>query len=80
MFTDYLDDVSTVFPDMDDLEALRGNEAVLLSDRSWQVPDVEPIGEQGRQRGNSDNNDSYALFGISLVYYFGDIRCPEYSR
>ncbi len=81
LFTDYLDDVSTVYPDMEDLEALRGDIAVRLSDRSLEIDGVDsPLGELGRQRGNSENNDSYSMFGIGLVYYFGDIRCPEYSR
>ena len=81
LYTDYLDDVSTVYPDMEDLEAQRGVIAVQLSDRSFELEDVDrPIGELGRQRGNSKNNDSYALLGIGLVYYFGDIRCPKYSR
>ncbi|MEL6863308.1 MAG: DUF6089 family protein [Bacteroidota bacterium] len=81
MYTDYLDDVSGVYPDMEDLEALRGELAVSLSDRSLELPDVDaPIGQKGRQRGNSNNNDSYALLGVGLVYYFGDIRCPAYSR
>lgn len=79
-FTDYLDDVSTVYPDMDDLEALRGQVAVDLSDRSMVGPNEIPIGQPGRQRGNKNNKDSYAMFGVGLVYYFGDIRCPEYSR
>ena len=77
LFTDYLDDVSTVYPDLDDLEALRGPDAVALSDRS--LNDIS-IGQEGRQRGDSNNNDSFAFLGISLVYYFGDIRCPPYSR
>ena len=81
LFTDYLDDVSTVYPDKSDLAKLRGDEAVLLSDRSINVPGVdEPIGDPGRQRGNRSNNDSYAFLGVGLVYYFGDLRCPEYSR
>lgn len=80
MFTDYLDDVSTVYPDKEDLEAQRGATAVQLSDRSVELNLDRPIGEVGRQRGNSKNNDSYAMLGIGLVYYFGDIRCPKYSR
>lgn len=75
LFTDYLDDVSTTYPEYDDLENLRGELAVLLADRSGEILDV-PIGETGRQRGNSNNNDFYAMIGISLVYYFGDIACP----
>ena len=77
LFTDYLDDVSTVYPDMDDLESLRGEVAVALSDRS--IEDLG-IGQEGRQRGDSNNNDSFAFLGLSLVYYFGDLRCPAYSR
>ncbi|MEM9918513.1 MAG: DUF6089 family protein [Bacteroidota bacterium] len=81
LFTDYLDDVSGLYADKDDLEALRGETAVLLADRSVEVSGLEvPIGEAGRQRGNSNRNDSYAMLGIGLVYYFGDIRCPTYSR
>ena len=85
LFTDYLDDVSTTYPDMDDLRQLRapdGDLAVALSDRSVIIPGVNdaPIGEPGRQRGNASNNDSYVFLGVGLVYYFGDIRCPEYGR
>lgn len=80
LFTDYLDDVSTVYPDFNDLGALHGQQAVDLSDPS--IPNAEGIqlGAPGRQRGNSNNNDIYAFFGVGLVYYFGDIRCPPYSR
>ena len=48
MSNDYLDDVSTVYPDMDDIDALHGPIAVALSD-----PSVNGIGTQGKQRGNS---------------------------
>jgi len=80
LFSDYLDDVSTVYPDMDDLEAQRGQIAVDLSDRSMVGPNEIKIGQAGRQRGDKNNNDTYVMFGIGLVYYFGDIRCPPYSR
>lgn len=79
-FTDYLDDVSTVYPDMDELQDLRGQIAVDLSDRSMLGPNEIPIGQVGRQRGNKNNKDAYVMFGVGLVYYFGDIRCPPYSR
>jgi len=77
LFTDYLDDVSTVYPDLDDLESLRGQLSVDLSDRT--LDDITG-GQEGRQRGDSNNNDSFAFFGVSLMYYFGDLRCPTYSR
>lgn len=82
LFTDYLDDVSTVYPDKSDLLKTRGEIAVLLSDRSIIIPGAndEPIGEEGRQRGNSNNNDAYAIASVGLVYYFGDLRCPDYGK
>ena len=82
LFTDYLDDVSTVYPDKSDLLKLRNQTAVDLSDRSVDLPGVEDsqIGRKGTQRGNSNNNDSFVILGVGLVYYFGDIRCPEYGR
>lgn len=87
LFTDYLDDVSTVYPDLEDVADLRGELAVNLVDRSselfakdpnfFTVNQIEhPIAEAGRQRGNSRNNDTYVYFGIGLYYYFGDIKCP----
>lgn len=76
LFTDYLDDVSGVYPDLRDVRAQRGDVAALLSDRS-----EEPrIGEVGRQRGNGKKNDTYVMLGIGLNYYFGQIRCPEFLR
>ncbi|MEN0006779.1 MAG: DUF6089 family protein [Bacteroidota bacterium] len=82
LFTDYLDDVSTVYPDMDDLLRLRGPEAVALSDRSLSSSGVDlgQIGETGSQRGSGNSNDSYIMVGIGIAYYFGDLKCPEYGR
>lgn len=80
-FTDYLDDVSSQYPDMEDLENLRGPLAVALSDRSLPAgSDGIRIGEAGRQRGNSRDNDNYLFVGIGLMYYFGDLKCPTYSK
>ncbi|MBK8192291.1 MAG: outer membrane beta-barrel protein [Lewinellaceae bacterium] len=76
VFTDYLDDVSGVYADWRDIRSLRGDVAAALADRS-----VEPkLGEPGRQRGNGKNNDLYMFLGVSLQYYFGEIRCPSYNR
>ncbi|HHB78001.1 MAG TPA: hypothetical protein ENK85_02055 [Saprospiraceae bacterium] len=77
LFMDYLDDVSTVYADAGDLEALRGPIAPLLADRS--LSDVN-IGSPGRQRGDSNGNDTYVLTNISLVYYFGSVQCPTISK
>lgn len=78
LFTDYLDDVSTTYPDYNDVENLRGPLAVALSDRS--IPSPDPIGETGRQRGNRENKDAVAFLTVGIVYYFGDLKCPKGSN
>ncbi len=80
-FTDYLDDVSTVYPDRTDLEKLRGEVAVALSDPSIDIPGVdEQFGHQGFQRGDSNSKDSYAFISIGLSYYFGHLLCPAIGK
>ncbi len=79
LFSDYLDDVSTVYPGAELLDQNgRGADAILLSDPSLIIPGIteEKIGEPGRTRGNPNDNDAYATVGVSLMYYFGDLRCP----
>ena len=71
LFTDYLDDVSGTYPDIDDLQNLRGDVAVALTDRS-----NPSIGGLNRQRGNSKTKDSFGLLTVGIVYYFGDLKCP----
>lgn len=70
--TDFLDDVSTQFPNKSSLSA----NAVLLSDRSL----VEGLGDEGRQRGDTKSRDRYTFVGISLVRYFGGVECPRISK
>jgi len=76
VFTDYLDDVSTVYPDFNRLTVIRGEEAVALSNRSL----VDGIGVEGRQRGNSKSKDSYTFISLSLTKYFGRLECPKISK
>ena len=73
-FTDYLDDVSTVYPDRSDLLRARGELAVELFDRSLLT---EPRDREGEQRGDANNNDIYLFAGVGINYYFGDVRCPN---
>ncbi len=79
LFSDYIDDVSTTYPNLLQLQNLRGSQAALLSDRSGEVV-AEPIGEPGRQRGNSKNNDAFAFMTVGLVYYLGSLECPSIGR
>ncbi len=76
VFTDYLDDVSTTFPDLDRLRVIRGETAVSLSDRSL----LDGIAIEGRQRGNSADNDRYTFISFALTKYFGRLECPKISK
>lgn len=80
--TDYIDDVSKLYPDRSDLIRSRGQIAADLSDRSIPDPNEEPsfLGKEGRQRGDSGRNDMYVFAGVGLMYYFGDLRCPTYGK
>jgi hypothetical protein len=80
IFTDYLDDVSDVYADKDELEARRGPIAVALSDRSDPDRPGGQIGVAGTQRGNSKNNDSYRFVTIGVAYFFGTIGCDPIAR
>lgn len=74
--TDYIDDVSTVYPDLNNLAFERGQLAADLSNRAL----TGGVGVPGRQRGNSRNNDSYVFFGISVMRYFGTLDCPRIGQ
>ena len=74
--TDYLDDVSSVYPNLNDLADVRGNTAVNLSNRALTLG----LAETGRQRGNSSNKDSYVMLGVSFMKYFGTLDCPDVSN
>jgi hypothetical protein len=68
-FTDYLDDVSTNYPDKALLLAQEGPDAVYLSDSS-----IDPSNPTGKpsfsQRGNPNNKDWYVYTNINITYYF----------
>ncbi len=67
-FTDYLDDVSTVYPDKQQLTLAEGPVAAYLAD-----PSNDPDAPQGKptfsQRGNPTNKDWYVYTNIHLTYY-----------
>ena len=73
-FTDYIDDVSTVYP-----KTLASGTAAALSDRSSYIDST--IKNPGRQRGNSKNKDWYGFVGFSVsfqIYELGD-PCNAYD-
>lgn len=74
MFTDYLDDVSTVYPSIDQLTAAGRTgsleDAIKLYDRS--VEGGYEARRAGITRGNPAKNDAYYIFQIKLEKYLQD--------
>lgn len=70
-FTDYLDDVSTIYPDSTALaNTPNGSLAVLASSKrpkGWPDP--------GRSRGNPERDDVIVSFGVSIVFTPVPKRC-----
>ncbi|HEY0432939.1 MAG TPA: DUF6089 family protein, partial [Chitinophagaceae bacterium] len=72
LFTDYLDDVSTTYPDPTDLLSARGQTAVDMSYRGDELPNGSPnYPAKGAQRGGSQHKDWYYFFGLHLTYRLG---------
>lgn len=72
-FTDYLDDVSKTYVN----PALLGDPVTrALSDRSPEVG-VEPIGVEGKQRGDSSTRDGYLFITAGITYTIQKKQCPR---
>lgn len=69
-FTDYLDDVSTNYVDVEVLrgETSRGDLAVALANRTGEYLEEPVIFEGGSQRGGADVNDYYFMGGVTLFF------------
>jgi hypothetical protein len=64
-FTDYLDDVSTVYYDNAAIEAAYGSDAAYWADPSSGV--FPTWTDPGEMRGDSKQKDAYFFFNVSLV-------------
>jgi hypothetical protein len=76
--TDYLDDVSKTYAGINNFPALPNGDpsvAALLQDRSYETGSP-PIGIQGRQRGYSNQKDSYLYLEIMFSFNISSYRCP----
>jgi hypothetical protein len=79
LFTDYLDDVSGVYIDKNDLYAQRGQTAVGLSFRADEIPFNNTVYPQaGDLRGSVTGNDMFYTIGLLLRYRIDEI--PIYQR
>ncbi len=66
-FTDYIDDVSTVYPDNEVLSRTNGDLAAILSDRTQEYTGVPSQRVENSMRG-SENVDYYYLFGATISF------------
>jgi hypothetical protein len=74
-FTDYIDDVSTVYLDN---ASITDPIARQLADRR---PEIGlPLLEEGRKRGEPSNNDSYMLLTAKVEYYLPYQLGKQYNR
>ncbi len=78
VLSDYIDDVSSVYANPDDID---GNRRIILGSGVFPSDIADPTGnfEEGKQRGNSRDNDSYTFIGIGVMRYFGSLQCPKPS-
>lgn len=75
-FTDYLDDVSNVYPDPQDQVARYGQQSYDFSDRSKEVPGIaEPLAKGGDMRGDPNLKDWYIISAFSISYRITPIVC-----
>lgn len=73
--SDYLDDVSTTYPNYGVVQSNSGSEGVFFSNPS----PVDGFGETGTQRGDSKTADNIFMFSVSILRYFGRLECPPIS-
>lgn len=76
--TDYIDDVSTTYaPDAQPHFLPDGSPTLwyALQDRSYETG--TPIGIKGRQRGYSNQKDSYLLAEVTLSFNLTSYKCPS---
>ena len=75
--TDYLDDASTTYIDptyyLNYFTGNKLNNALLLNARQYEL-DPTFIVNDGDQRANPGNNDSYFTFNLKIAYSFGRER------
>jgi len=77
--TDYLDDVSSTYVGPGAFGGKNGNPVALALQNPTNTPGTT-LGQAGKQRGNSSNNDQYAIAIFSISWHFTTYKCPQYLR
>ncbi len=80
-FTDYIDDVSTTYPDPEAIYSwYEPEKAQMMIDLSNRSVEVDPEGQYANitapdmQRGNPESKDAYLFSTISLAYRIGGLN------
>lgn len=76
-FTDFIDDVSGSYPDVDEVNYFENalNVGQLLYDRSTEVG--HKTGITNKQRGTSSEADRFLYVGVTLTYTIFQPKCPK---
>ncbi|MBT8220860.1 MAG: hypothetical protein KJP00_13605 [Bacteroidia bacterium] len=77
--TDYLDDVSTTYPDLDALRAL-DPVAAALSYRTMEIDSGANPNPFGEARGNAGNKDRYMIGALTISYNLATKKSMEYDE
>ena len=76
-YTDYLDDVSTTYPNYTDMVSTGNEIGAILSNRRGEFAGTGPeMNAGGTARGNPKNNDWYTHFGVYFKIKFGKLKLP----
>ncbi len=78
-YSDYLDDVSTVYPDSyENIQSKKGSMVAVATDPSGLETGL-PLSEKGYQRGNADFTDWYIVSTVSISYrFYKRLKCRRF--
>ncbi|MDR1005658.1 MAG: DUF6089 family protein [Bacteroidales bacterium] len=78
-FTDYIDDISTIYADRNELASEYGNMSALASDRTNEI-EQGVYHKVGAMRGNDQTKDWYNFFGITFTTKLpSSQKCETYN-
>jgi hypothetical protein len=78
-FTDYLDDVGGIYPNLDLLEKTNPI-AAEMSYRSIRAVPSQRVSVEGQKRGDNAHYDYYYSVGVTVMYSLGTPRTMEYNK
>jgi hypothetical protein len=76
-FTDYLDDISTTYPNLDALAKINP----IAAEMSYRVPTItgQRVAVEGVKRGDNYKSDRYYTLGVTMTYSLASPKKMEYN-